>query len=223
MKTRASPLSRALRIAAVILLLAIIAVAANRLGAVLIETVQFEITDSNKNYMYSAIFLSMIFYALLLAIPFVPGVEIGFGLIIMFGTQLVVPVYIATLLGINLGFVLGRTIPVKRLQSLLRFLYMDRAATLIETLAPMTHREKMHALAQAAPKRYVPLLLRHRYLAIAAAINIPGNWVIGGGGGIGMFAGLSRIFPWPLFALTVALAVAPIPIFLLIFGISVLG
>ncbi len=214
---------RWIRFAVFALLLVLLAFAANRLGAWLLETVQLEITDLNKNYMYSAIFLSMVFYALLLAIPFVPGVEIGFGLIIMFGTPLVIPVYISTVIGINLGFVLGRVIPVKRLQSLLRFLYLERAANLIGHITPLPHGAKMQTLAAAAPKRFVPFLLRHRYLAIAAAINIPGNAVIGGGGGIGMLAGLSRIFPWPLFTLTVALAVAPVPLLILAFGPQVFG
>lgn len=219
-QSKPTRLSRWLHFAAIIILVATLAFAANRLGTWLISTVQLEITDLNKNYMYSAIVLSMVFYALLLAIPFVPGVEIGFGLIIMFGPQLVIPVYISTVIGINLGFVLGRVIPVKRLQSLLRFLYLDRAAELIERIAPLPHREKMQALAAAAPKRFVPFLLRHRYLAVAAAINIPGNAVIGGGGGIGMLAGLSRIFPWPFFLLAVALAVAPMPILILLLSLG---
>ncbi len=211
--------SRFRRFAALFVILVLLAVGANKLGNWLIDLVQMEVSDLSNTYVYSAIFLSMLFYALLLAIPFVPGVEIGFGLIIMFGTKLVIPVYLATVIGINLGFVFGRIIPVKRLQSLLRFLYLTRAAALIGQISPLPHSEKMLALTQAAPKHIVPFLLKHRYLAIAAAINIPGNAVIGGGGGIGMLCGLSRIFPWPYFVLTVALAVAPIPILLLIFDI----
>ncbi len=221
--SRPSRAARWFRYLVLAILVVLASIIAHHIGAWLVKTITLEIGELNKNFMISAIVLAMVFYALLLAIPFIPGVEIGFGLIIMFGVDLVIPVYVATLFGISLAFFLGRVIPLTTLQSLLRFIYMERAADLIARLAPLSHHDKMQALAESAPKRFVPFLLRHRYLAIAAAINIPGNAVIGGGGGIGMMAGISRLFPWPYFALTIVLAVAPMPIFLLIFGPGFLG
>lgn len=215
--------SRWLHWGVIIVAVVILAIAANRLGAWLIDLVEFEVTDLNKNYMISAVILAMVFYALLLAIPFVPGVEVGFGLIVMFGPPLVIPVYVSTVVGISLAFILGRIVPITRMQAFLRFLYLDKAADLVGRITPLKQRAKMDMLMQAAPKRIVPFLLRHRYLAIAAALNIPGNAVIGGGGGIGMLVGLSRIVPFPLFLLTVTLAAAPVPIIVLIFGIDLSG
>lgn len=58
----------------------------------------------------------------------------------------------------------------------------------------------------------MPFLLRHRHLAIAAALNLPGNAIIGGGGGIGLAAGFSRLVSLPVYVLTVGLAVAPLPL-----------
>ncbi len=69
-----------------------------------------------------------------------------------------------------------------------------------------------------SPKRFFPFLLRHRYLALMAAVNLPGNIVIGGGGGIALIAGLSRLFFPSVFVLTVAIAISPVPLAWLMFG-----
>lgn len=37
-----------------------------------------------------------------------------------------------------------------------------------------------------------------RYVALAVLLNIPGNVVIGGGGGIAFAAGMTRLFSFPL-------------------------
>jgi hypothetical protein len=50
---------------------------------------------------------------------------------------------------------------------------------------------------------------------IAAALNLPGNALIGGGGGIGLIAGMSRLYPYPKYILFVALAITPLPILFL--------
>lgn len=73
-------------------------------------------------------------------------------------------------------------------------------------------------LLSRAPAKFIPNLLRHRYLAIAVALNIPGNTVIGGGGGISLAAGMSRLFGSWRFVLTLAVAVAPVPLLIVIFG-----
>ena len=60
--------------------------------------------------------------------------------------------------------------------------------------------------------KVLKILLLYRYLALALAINMPGNIVLGGGGGIAMMAGLSRMFDPLPFLLTVLIAVLPIPL-----------
>ena len=64
--------------------------------------------------------------------------------------------------------------------------------------------------------------MRHRYLAVAVALSIPGNSVIGGGGGISLVAGMSRLFGFSRFVLTLAVAVAPVPLLIVIFGTDML-
>ncbi|NNL35816.1 MAG: hypothetical protein HKP35_08360 [Silicimonas sp.] len=55
--------------------------------------------------------------------------------------------------------------------------------------------------------------MRNRYLALAIAINVPGNSLVGGGGGLAFVAGASGLFSFPAFLLTIMLAVAPVPLF----------
>ena len=52
-------------------------------------------------------------------------------------------------------------------------------------------------------------------LMIAVTLNLPGNVLIGGGGGIGLIAGMSGLCPFPKYILCVSLAIAPLPILLL--------
>ncbi|UCE30573.1 MAG: hypothetical protein JSW68_10975, partial [Burkholderiales bacterium] len=61
-------------------------------------------------------------------------------------------------------------------------------------------------------------LLRHRHVALAIALNLPGNALVGGAGGLGMLAGMSGLFSLPRYLLLVALATTPVPLFLLAAG-----
>jgi hypothetical protein len=67
----------------------------------------------------------------------------------------------------------------------------------------------------AAPLKIIPYLLKHRYLMLAVALNLPGNVIIGGGGGIGLIAGMSRLCPFPRYILFVSVAITPLPILFL--------
>jgi hypothetical protein len=50
------------------------------------------------------------------------------------------------------------------------------------------------------------------------ALNVPGNAVIGGGGGIALLAGMSGLVTFPRFLATVSLAALPVPLFVVLAG-----
>jgi hypothetical protein len=50
---------------------------------------------------------------------------------------------------------------------------------------------------------------------IALILNLPGNALVGGGGGIGMIVGVSRLFPFTRYFLLVSLAILPLPLLIL--------
>ena len=85
----------------------------------------------------------------------------------------------------------------------------------MERLAPLGAEDRLRMLVETAPARVVPFLLRHRYLAVAVAFNVPGNALVGGGGGIALAAGLSGLFQAPRFVAMVCLAISPIPLLIL--------
>ena len=201
-----------------ILFIAALLVAANLLARDYIMSLEFEVRPGNEDMVHRTIMFSATLYALLLAIPFVPGVEIGLGMIAMLGPPIAFLVYLCTVSGLTLAFVVGRLIPLRVLIHLAHDCHLERTRELLATIAPMDKQQKLEFLIARAPKRVVPFLLRYRYVALAVALNIPGNYLIGGGGGIALFAGISRLFAVPAFLLTIVLAVAPVPLAVLYFG-----
>lgn len=214
---------KTLRILLVLAAIIGLAYLANLAGDWISLRLKDEITPENQSAIFGVTVFAIILYALLIALPFVPGVEIGIGLMIMFGTPMAIPVYLSTVIGLCLGFFIGRLVPEKTLCGCFDFLGLSRISQMLRNMSSKPVKERMELLVVRAPSRLVPFLLRHRYIAIAIAFNIPGNSVIGGGGGIAFMAGTSRMFSFPLFLLAVAIGVSPVTIMVLIFGPSVFG
>lgn len=78
--------------------------------------------------------------------------------------------------------------------------------------------ERLALLVEQAPSRFVPVLLRFRYVALVAAFNLPGNAILGGGGGIALLAGMSGMFSLPQYLIAASIAALPIPAAALLFG-----
>lgn len=212
-----------LRIVVFLLMLVVFAYLANQIGDWLSSKVKMEITDENRGLIFGMTILAIVLYTILIAIPFVPGVEIGLGLMMMFGASMAIPVYISTVCGLCLGFAIGRLVPEMVICGCFDYLGMTKISRMLKEMMRKPIAERMDLLTERAPKRIVSFLLRHRYIAIAAAFNIPGNTVIGGGGGIAFSAGASRLFTFPFYFLAVAIGVSPVPALVLSMGTGFLG
>ena len=81
---------------------------------------------------------------------------------------------------------------------------------------------RLRYLCQNAPNWLARILRDWRYVALALLLNLPGNAVVGGGGGLAIIAGLSRIFSPGATLLTFLIGTAPIPLIVWIFGPAVL-
>lgn len=159
-----------------------------------------------------AIAVGLAAYAVLLALPFVPGVEIGLFLLALQGPAAALPVYLATLAGLLIAYAAGRRLSPRWLAGALADLGLARAAAFVARVAPLSGEARLALLRERLPRRLGPLVGGWRYALLAALLNLPGNWLLGGGGGIMLLAGLSGLFrPWATVA-TVALAVAPVPL-----------
>jgi hypothetical protein len=159
-------------------------------------------------------------FVILLALPYVPGMEVSIALLLVLGSAGALLVYLATLLALSISFGMGRLVPTAALAGLLGWLHLTRAKVLVERVHPLPPQEKLAFLLASAPSRWAPRLLRHRYVALAIVLNLPGNALLGGGGGIGLFAGTSGLFRYPAYLLTVAIAASPIPLAVWLLGES---
>jgi len=171
--------------------------------------------DAAQFWVLTAVFT---LYALLISIPFVPGLEIALALLMLRGADLALPIYLSTVLGLMLAYGAGRLIPLTALARVFLDLHLTRAAALIETMAPLTSGERIAVLQARLPRRIAAPAMRYRYLGLALLINMPGSGLIGGGGGICLVAGMSRLFAPHWTILTLVLAVLPFPLFLWISG-----
>ena len=158
-----------------------------------------------------------ILYVLLLSLPFVPGVELGLLLMCVFGKEGIVFVYVFTVAGLSLSFLVGQSLPKKWIISWLQKLGSSRACTNhCDEIGEMLDQSTL--VRKFRQHRLGSYVLRYRYVTLALLFNLPGNYLLGGGGGISLVCGASRCLPRKQFLLTVVLATCPVPI-LAFFGL----
>ena len=134
-------------------------------------------------------------YALMLAVPFFPGFEVGLLLMHFFSLPGIIVVYLATLLGLSLAFITG--------QSLSRYGFHTNF------IKRLLSSQTIGQLAWHSPLFFMAVL-----------INIPGNVIVGGGGGIAMSYGLLNKVTLAQFLGAAAVAVSPVPL-LFAFGLKI--
>jgi uncharacterized membrane protein YdjX (TVP38/TMEM64 family) len=158
-------------------------------------------------------------YVLMLALPFVPGVEFGLLLMVLFGPEGVIVAYVATVTGLSLAYFVAQTVPDR-----ITLRWMDKLGLSDATNNP---KDAIDAIVvgrnatQGTAARLGNFLLSHRYLTLAVCLNLPGNSVLGGGGGIAALCGLSRQFCWRRYVLTLIIATAPLPLLVLVGQIEI--
>lgn len=163
----------------------------------------------------------LLLYAVLMAIPFVPGVEVGLSLLMMQGAKIAPFVFLATFSGLTIAFLVGRHLPLHVIRGFFADIGLKRVTLMLDRLEPLNRDARLDLMREGLPTWLRIPLVRYRYLSVALALNIPGNAFVGGGGGIAMLAGLSGLFRTRLILLTFALAVAPVPIAVMAFGSNV--
>jgi len=162
---------------------------------------------------YGVLAIGGLIYILLLSLPFVPGVELGILLMCAFGKEGIVFVYFATVIGLSIAFLMGRMVSKKWLESLLKKLgFSQTSDNQSDEIGSMLDNFLRH-------KKWLRTLwLNYHYLVIGILLNMPGIYLIGGGGGISLVCGISQRISFKWFLLTVVLAVSPVPL-LAFFGV----
>ena len=180
------------------------------------DLIAFQMWPRHVNLAVFLVFASATLYIVLTVLPFTPGIEVGLMLMAMLGVEGIVLVYLCTVLALSLSFLAGRLLPPRIVARILGWLTLHRARKLVMDLEPLGSEERLLFLMRSAPSRIVPFLLRHRYLVLAVLFNLPGNAIIGDVGGIGLIAGMSRLFPFPKYVLLVSVAITPVPLLFLL-------
>jgi hypothetical protein len=162
--------------------------------------------------LHTTLAAAILAYVVLMMLPFCPGIEIGLALLVVGGPGMAPLVYLATVAALMLAFLIGRFVPPRIVIEALGLLGLSRARELLLRIEPLGPEQRLCFLLGQERPRLLRWLLEHRYVAVAIALNAPGNIVIGDGGGIALAAGFSRLFSVRGFALTVMLAVSPVPI-----------
>lgn len=174
--------------------------------------IDLDLRPARQVMIHQAVIAAAALYVLLLALPFMPGIEIGLGLIMTLGPEICLLVYLSTVVALTLSFIVGRLVPITLTIAMFDWLGLKRASDMVARVASLAPSERLNLLLSRVPARSLSLLLRHRYLALAVLLNLPGNAFVGGGGGIALVAGTSRLFSFPVFVVAVALGVAPFPL-----------
>lgn len=166
----------------------------------------------NEALLHRTIMTATVIYVVLMAMPFMPAAEIGLSMLMLFGGKVALLVYLSTVVALTIAYGLGRLLPAEFTANLFGALGLARAQRFVQRLAPLSGRERLALLEREAPVRLARHAVRHRFALLVVLLNVPGNIVIGGGGGIALLAGMTRLFPFPAYLVAVALAVAPVPL-----------
>jgi uncharacterized membrane protein YdjX (TVP38/TMEM64 family) len=152
-------------------------------------------------------------YALALAMPFVPGIEIGLLIIALLGVTGALIAYLATVGGLTLAFAIGRVTPDGKLKALMHRIGIKAKEGSIDS--SFQQLLELNNGKSTLRHKLFAYILRYRHLTLGVAFNFPGNSVLGGGGGLAILSGMSKQFGWKGFLMTVAIATSPLPIMVL--------
>lgn len=186
------------------------------LGSWVGQLMNIQIWPHSAEQVDIAITMLFLAYMVCMILPFMPAIELGLLLLMMLDIQGIAFLYVITLIALTISFWLGRLVPIQLLIRVFDFLHLDRAGQWLHEVSLLDERERMNGLINQAPKRVIPFMLKHRYWVIAIALNLPGNAIIGGGGGIGMLSGMSRLLSYRHYLITIAIAVMPLPLLFII-------
>lgn len=177
------------------------------------------LSGADQQVAHGAMLLTaLLIYALLMATPFVPGIEIGLALLVLRGPEVAPAVYLATAAGLCIAYMVGRMVPMSSSRRIFADLRLHRTAEMIDRLGALPPEDRVALLEARLPRWARTAFRRLRYVALAMLFNLPGNSFIGGGGGLALMAGLSGVFrPGPTFA-TIFLAILPAPLIFWLWG-----
>src|SRR3989304_4628019 len=139
--------------------------------AMLADTLAFQTWPRHVTIAVFIVFASATLYVILMALPFMPGIEVGLMLMAMLGVEGIALVYLCTVLALSLSFLAGRLLPPRNVARPRGWLSLERARKLVTDLEPLGPEERLRFLTRNAPSRIAPFLLRHPSLSLAVLFH----------------------------------------------------
>lgn len=170
----------------------------------------------NEPMIHRIVMIALVVFVFAAALPFVPGAEIGFALLLIFGGQASAIVYAGMVGALILSFTIARFVPLQVIVSAARFLRLEKFAHFLNDISNTPVEDRVQVLTNRFDRPLGMTLMRNRYVVLALLFNMPGNSVLGGGGGIAFIAGLSGLYRFWAYLLSVLIAVAPFPLLFLL-------
>jgi len=137
--------------------------------------------DAGSLMMVNILIVTLIVYALLIATPFMPGIEVGVGLLLMQGASIAPYVYLATVSGLMFAYLIGSTIPLKWLRKFFCDLGLKRVCAFLDQAETTPIETRLAQQRAMLPKWLGKLTVDYKYVTIAVLLNLPGTFAIGGG------------------------------------------
>lgn len=157
-----------------------------------------QLMHSSTLPMWAWLVITCSLYAMVLMIPFAPGLELGLLIMAMFGIPGIIGAWTATVIGLCMAFIVGQLTRDSRLISAVKRKFLS-------------HEGKSKAIRWIRKR-----LAQFPYVSLALLLNVPGNMVIGGGGGIALSAGALGNLSLSRFFITVVMACGVVPMMLII-------
>ncbi len=181
-------------------------------GDALSKRAFLDVTSTEDPAAHFMVISALTAYVVIAAIPFVPAAEIGLAMLLLFGAKAAPVVYAGMVVALVLSYCVGRLVPISAVARGLNWLGLHKAAQLALNTNIKSTKKRMDMMADKMPSRIAATIFRNRYLVLAIAINTPGNAIVGGGGGLALAAGASKLYPPLPYILCILCAVAPVPL-----------
>jgi hypothetical protein len=207
------------RIAIVLGIIILLNVAGTWIG----HQINFQLFPRHESMLQVALLIALLTYILLMATPFMPGIELGLAVMLLLGSKSALLIYLCTLISLSISYTIGRFFPIGLVLRFLKWLCLEKASELIRQLEPLDQQERLAFLYSKTPSKIAPYLLKHRFVTIAVLLNLPGNALVGGGGGIGLMVGMSKLVSFHKYLLIMAVAILPVPLCVYIQGSRLLA
>ena len=206
---------RLFRIATVLAVIILLNVAGTWLG----HQINFQLFPRHESMLQGMLMIALLLYILLMATPFMPGIELGLAVMLLIGSKSALLIYLCTLIALSISYIIGRYFPLGIVRRFLKWLYLEKASELVSQLEPLDQHKRLEFLNRKTPTKIAPFLLKHRFVTLAVVLNLPGNALIGGGGGIGLVVGMSKLISFYKYFLVTAIAILPVPLCIYLQGL----